>query len=149
MALHILVDRHNVIRWQLVLNNMWAPLTHYYLESSEWVASMEAHPCGLGTCPNFATPQFFLSHWGGEVVNQAAVRKAKTWLPPCKPPCRLQNAIKPHVVFCPNAINTLWKFYYYIQIFIFYFLLLQSRSSKATWAVESMPCANPIGATCL
>ena len=61
MALHILVDRQKVVGWRLVLNYMWAPLTHYYLESSEQAAFMEAHSYGLGTCPNFATPQLFLA----------------------------------------------------------------------------------------
>ena len=38
---HILADHHNVVGWWLVLNYMRTPLTHYYLESSRRVASME------------------------------------------------------------------------------------------------------------
>jgi hypothetical protein len=34
MALHILADRWNVVGWQLVLNYMQTPPTHYYLECS-------------------------------------------------------------------------------------------------------------------
>ena len=34
MTLHILVDHHNVVGWQLVLNYMRTPLAHYYLEYS-------------------------------------------------------------------------------------------------------------------
>jgi hypothetical protein len=34
MALRILADRWNVVGWQLVLNYMQTPPTHYYLECS-------------------------------------------------------------------------------------------------------------------
>jgi hypothetical protein len=34
MVLHILADYHNVVGWQLVLNYMQTPPTHYYLDSS-------------------------------------------------------------------------------------------------------------------
>jgi hypothetical protein len=44
MALRILVDHHNVVRWRVVLNYMRSPLAHYYLESSGQVAYMETHP---------------------------------------------------------------------------------------------------------
>ena len=44
MALHILVDHHNVVSWRLVLIYMRTPPTHYYLESSGRVTYMETHP---------------------------------------------------------------------------------------------------------
>jgi hypothetical protein len=43
MVLHILVDRHNVIGWQLVLNCMRRSSTYYYLESSGQVACIKTH----------------------------------------------------------------------------------------------------------
>jgi hypothetical protein len=44
MTLHILMDRHNVVGWQLVLNYMRIPPTHYYLECSGQAAYTETHP---------------------------------------------------------------------------------------------------------
>ena len=41
---HILADNQNVVGWQLVLNYMQTPPTHYYLESSEQAAYMKTHP---------------------------------------------------------------------------------------------------------
>ena len=43
-ALHILAGRHNVVGWQLVLNFMETPPTHYYLDSSGQATYMETHP---------------------------------------------------------------------------------------------------------
>ena len=34
-ALHILADHQNLVGWQLVLNYMRTPPTHYLVESSE------------------------------------------------------------------------------------------------------------------
>ena len=44
IALHILAYYQSVVGWQLVLNYMWTPQTHFYLESSGWTAYMETHP---------------------------------------------------------------------------------------------------------
>lgn len=44
MALHILENRQNLVGWQLVLNYIRSPLTHYFLESCERAAYMEIHP---------------------------------------------------------------------------------------------------------
>ena len=44
MALRILMGRQNVVDRQLVLNNMWTPPTHYYLEFSGQKAYMENSP---------------------------------------------------------------------------------------------------------
>ena len=43
-ALHILVGHQNVVGWQLVFIYMRTPPTHYYIESSGQVASLETHP---------------------------------------------------------------------------------------------------------
>ena len=39
--LHILVGRHNVVNWRLVIIYMRVPPTHYYLESSGRAATWE------------------------------------------------------------------------------------------------------------
>ena len=44
MALHILVDRQNVVGWVVVLNYMRTPLIHYYIKSSVQPGYMETHP---------------------------------------------------------------------------------------------------------
>ena len=44
MALHILMDCHNVIGWWLMLNHMRTLPTYYYLESSGQATYMETHP---------------------------------------------------------------------------------------------------------
>ena len=44
MAFHILASHKNVVGWQLMLNFMQTPPTHYYLDSNGWVAYMETHP---------------------------------------------------------------------------------------------------------
>ena len=44
MTLHILEDRHKVVRWRFVINYMRTPLTLYFLESTEQAAYMETHP---------------------------------------------------------------------------------------------------------
>ena len=41
MALHILTYRHHVVGWQLMLNYMQTPLTHYSLESSRQATYMK------------------------------------------------------------------------------------------------------------
>ena len=51
MALHILVEHHNVVGWRDVLNYMRTPPTVYYLESTGQVAYMKTHPKGQ-TRPN-------------------------------------------------------------------------------------------------
>ena len=43
-TLLILEDHQEVVGWLLVLTYVWTPLTHYYVESNEWVAYMETHP---------------------------------------------------------------------------------------------------------
>ena len=44
IALHILVDHQNVVGLQLVRIYVGTPPTHYYLESSGQVATLETHP---------------------------------------------------------------------------------------------------------
>ena len=43
-TLHILVDRQNVVGWQLALEYVRTTPTHYFLESGGRVAYMETHP---------------------------------------------------------------------------------------------------------
>ena len=45
-ALHILVDRQNLVGWWLVVNYMQIPPTPIFLEFGEQVAYMEIHPQG-------------------------------------------------------------------------------------------------------
>ena len=59
MALHILVDRQNVVGWVVVLNYMRTPLIHYYIKSSVQPGYMETHPNTPGTMRrNYCSSQF-------------------------------------------------------------------------------------------
>ena len=49
MALRILAYCQNVVGWQLALNYMRTPPTHYYLEYGGQVAYLETYPYFLST----------------------------------------------------------------------------------------------------
>ena len=75
-TLRILMSRQNTIGWRLVLNYMWTPPTHHYLESSGRASYMKTHPSSFSFL-------FFLRH-RADMPPSKNMMQLTTWQVSCQ-----------------------------------------------------------------